>query len=601
MVCFPTMSEGPNIFSRAASSVADLFVSWWRAAAGPIRWYNFPSPFRAIVQRVMLWIPVAVLVTAVLGAAGFYGFTGWRARDLADRAMESARSGNVAMARLQVASASNLRSRDPAVQRAETYVQSRLNDPRALASWEKLAGESALTDEELEERARLAMLAGTDEQFAQTVEALEKSGLEAKASALRSARQLRRGNLGQSITEARDAAEQSDEVAKKLGLLRLLLTRHAPMLNVLGAVNPEDNVGREEIIALVNELQATPQGNEAIALALGAFPLPAETSRGWAEAAWQDQSPTNPALLTAAQALVALDAASADDLAHQLAAVFAGVEPARQAAFALWLNSHGKWEDAAGLITPAKAAQNAAAFEARAQALTSLEQWQDLLAMSEAASNAPESLRLVYRGMAAQKLGRVGIAPKSLADAVRAAVREGTLAPTLRVVDLLGEGKLADPIIVEMCGSPGLTDLMFRVARDRFGRRGQFATMAQAWEAAKQAAPESPAVQDYRRRMDLLDGRAVPSTETAAAVAAAPADPVVRLTHALALLREGSPGNAMGAFHDLDVFVDRLAPGDQAIVVAIFEANGMSSHAASLRTSLNSALLEQGEFALILR
>jgi hypothetical protein len=595
------MSERPNIFSRAASSVADFFVSWWRAAAGPIRWHNFPSPFRAILHRMMLWIPVAVLVTALVGAAGVYGLTGWRARDLADRAMESARSGNLAMARLQVASATNLRSRDAAVQRAKIFVQSRLNDPGALASWQKLAGESALTAEELEERARLAMVAGTEEQFAASTEALAKEGLAARAAALRSSRQLRRGNLAGSIAEARDAAAQSDDAAKKLELLRLLLTRHGPMLNVAGAVNPEDRAGREEIIALVDELQATPQGNEAIALTLGAFPLPAEKTGAWAEAAWQDRSPTNPALLPAARFKVALGTASADDVAGQLAPLFAGVEVAQQAAFAGWLNAQGKWADAAMLITPARAAQNAVAFEMRAQALASLERWQDLLAMSEAASNAPESLRLVYRGMAAQKLGRVGIAPKSLADAVRAAVREGTLAPTLQAVDALGEGKLADPIIVEMCGSPGMTDRMFRVARDRFGRRGQFATMAKAWEAAVQAAPDAPAVQDYRRRMDLLEGRAVASTETAAAVAAAPADPAVRFTHALALLREGRPGDALGAFHDLDVFVDRLAPGDQAIVVAIYEANGMGSHAAALRRSLDARLLEQGEYALILR
>jgi hypothetical protein len=594
------MSGRPNIFSRAVSSLADFFVSWWRQATGPVQWYNFRTPFRAIVHRVMLWIPVAVLVTALLGAAGFYGFTGWRARDLADRAMESARSGNLALARLQVASATNLRSRDAAVQRAKLFVQSRLNDPRALGDWDELARKNKLTNEELEERARLAMLTGTDDQFAQAVEALPAAGLAAKAAALRSSRQLRRGNLGQSIAEARDAA-QSDDTAKKLELLRLLLTRHAPMLNVPGAVNPEDHAGREEIIALVDELQVTPQGNEAIALALGAFPLPPDKSRAWAEAAWRDQSPSNAALLPAAQTMVASGEASADDLAPQLAAIFAGVEVARQAAFAGWLNAQGRWADAAGLITPAKAAQNAAAFEVRAQALASLERWQDLLAMSEAASNAPESLRLVYRGLAAQKLGRVGIAPKSLADAVRAAVREGTLAPTLQAVDALGEGKLADPIIVEMCGSPGLTDRMFRVARDRFGRRGQFATMAKAWEAAVQAAPDAPAVQDYRRRMALLEGRAVASTETAAAVAAAPADATVRLTHALALLREGRAGDALGAFHDLDVFVNRLAPGDQAIVVAVYEANGMGSHAAALRRSLDARLLEQGEYALILR
>lgn len=221
--------------------------------------------------------------------------------------------------------------------------------------------------------------------------------------------------------------------------------------------------------------------------------------------------------------------------------------------------------------------------------------------MSEAASGAPESLRLVYRGAAAQKLGRSGIAPKSLADAVRAAVREGTLPQTLRAVDSLGEAKLADPILIEMCGSPGLTDAMFRAAQDRFGRRGQFTDMSEAWEAAAHAAPEAPSVQDYRRRLLLLEGQPVSSEETAAAAVAAPADHAMRFTHALALLREGRAGDALGVFHDIDIFVDGVPPGDKAIVIAILEANGMKGHAAAVRRSLNTDLLSKDEYVLIMR
>jgi hypothetical protein len=54
-------------------------------------------------------------------------------------------------------------------------------------------------------------------------------------------------------------------------------------------------------------------------------------------------------------------------------------------------------------------------------------------------------------------------------------------------------------------------------------------------------------------------------------------------------------------FHDIDIFVDRLPPGDKAVVVALWEANGMNRHAASMRSSLDPALLEKGEYALILR
>lgn len=555
---------------------------------------------RALLRRFMLWVPLLVLAAVLVGGAGFYFFTGWRARDLAGKAMENARSGNLPMARLQVISATSLRGGDPEVRRAKLYVQSRLNDPATLADWAKLAAGEKLTDEELEEWARVTMLGGTDAQFAQAGTALEQAGLTAKAAAMRSSRQLRRGNLMLSIAEARAAAEQSGDAAKKLELLRLLLARHAPMLNAAGSSNPEDVRGGEEIIALVDALQTTPQANEATALVLGSLPLPPEKSRTWAEAALRERSPSNPALLSAVQVLIA-GGGSEDDYARQLSAVYAGAEVAQQAEFARWLNRRQKHDDTLALITPAKAAHNAVAWEVRAQALVSKQRWQDLLAMSESASNAPESLRLFYRGFAAQRLGRIGIAPKSFSDAVRAAVREGTLLATLQAVDSVGEGKLADPILIEMSASPGMTDRMFRVARDRFGRRGQFASMAAAYEAASKAAPDAPSVQDYRRRTELLAGRGISCEETAAAVVAAPADPAARFTHALALLREERAADALGVFHDFDVFVERMSPGEQAIVVAIWEANGMSGHAANLRRTLDPALLEQGEYALILR
>jgi hypothetical protein len=171
----------------------------------------------------------------------------------------------------------------------------------------------------------------------------------------------------------------------------------------------------------------------------------------------------------------------------------------------------------------------------------------------------------------------------------------------LSAIDSSGEGKTADSVIIELRGSAETADSMFRLARDRLGRRGQFASLAQAYDVAAKARSDAPSVQDYRRRQDLLAGKSVSSAETAAAVAAAPADPSPRFTHALALLREGRAGDALGVFHDIDIFVDQLSPGDKAIAIALWEANGMNSNANSLRRSLDPALLEKGEYALIMR
>ena len=493
------------LHARLWSSVTDFFLSWWKEATRPFGKSGL-RPAREFFRRFMLWTPAVVLLLAVVGGAGLYFFTGWRARDLARKAAANARGGNVQMARLQIASALNLRAGDPAVQRTQLYVRSRCNDPAALALWENLAAQGDLTAEETVERARLATVSGDEGQFDRAIAALEKSGRSDEAASFRSSRLLRRGNLSQSIAEARAAAASGDE-AKKLDLVRLLLMRHVPLLNERGSPHPDSAAAAREIIALVDQLQGTPSGNQAIALALGAFPQPADKAREWALLALQDLTPSNPALLPAAQFMVGSGDGTARDYFAKFSPVFAGADLEQQAQFAHWLNGGKMWDETLALITAQKAGRNTAAYEERGRALAGKGQWQELLAMTEAPSQAPQSLQLTLRGLAAQKLGKTGLAQKSLSDAVRAAVPEGLLPQTLAALDGIGEGQLADPIIIESCASPGMADAMFRMARDRFGRRGQFSDLFAAWNAASQAAPDAPAVRDYCRRTDLLAGR----------------------------------------------------------------------------------------------
>ena len=585
------------LHKRLWSSITEIPWSWWKEATGPFGKLGL-TPTREFFRRVMLWAPAVVLVLVVFGGAGLYFFTGWRAHDLARKAMDNARAGKIQMAWLQISSAQNLRGKSPEVQRTMAYVRSTANDPAAIALWDELAAEMTLNAEENEERARLAARVGTDEQFAAAVATLEQSGDAAKVASMRSQRALRRGNLQQSIDEARTAAASGD-AEKKMQLLALLLRRHAPMLNAPGEPDPQELRAAEQIVGLVDYLQHGEKGNEAIALALGAFPTTPEKSRAWAEAAMKTLSTDNPALLPAAQYLVRSGTESAADIYGKLSPVYAGAAPAKQALLAEFLSTNGMAEEALLLITPKKAAADGAAFEERGRALATLGKWNELLELSGSAANTTESSKLFFRGWAAKNLGKTAVSQKALADAFRTAVREGNALAILSALDGIGEGKSSDPVIIEMCANSETADGMFRVARDRFGRRGQFASLAQAYEAAAKAEPKAASVQDYRRRSNLLAGRAVPLSETESAVQAAQADLSLRFTHALALLRENRAGDALGVFHDIDIFVDKLAPGDKAIVIAIWKANGMNGYAASLRSSLDPALLEKGEYALI--
>ena len=583
---------------RVWSCTTDFFRGWWREATGPIPWHYYGPAWHAVLRRVLLWVPAAALFLAMAGGVAAWFLIGWRADDLAAKALANARAGNLPMARLQIASAANLRPNAPAVRRAQVFVQSKFNDPAAIALWEELSAQVELTSEEIEERARLASRAGSDAQFAGAVAALEESGRAEAAASLRSSRMLRSGNLAAAIEEARAAAASGDP-ERKFDLLTLLLQRHAPMLNSRKAPWPEDRMGAAEIMALMDELQGTPVGNRAINAALGAFPQPPEKARAWAEAALRDVSPSNPALLPAADFMIAAGERTPQEFLVPLSAAFAAATDDRRALFAQWLNRQQMYDETLSRITAKDAAKNPFCFEQRAWALAGRERWAELLAMSESPSQAPDSLRLIFLGLAAGKLGKIGIAPKSLADAARAGVREGRLPQTLAALDSLSEGRIADPLLIEMCASPALADLVFRTARDRFGRRGQFADLSAAFDAASKAAPDAPSVRDFRCRRDLLAGKAVNPDETAAAVAASPADPEPRFTHALSLLKAGRPADALGVFHDIDIFVDHLPPGDKAVVIALWEANGLQRHARALRESLPADLLQTGEYALI--
>jgi hypothetical protein len=170
---------------------------------------------------------------------------------------------------------------------------------------------------------------------------------------------------------------------------------------------------------------------------------------------------------------------------------------------------------------------------------------------------------------------------------------------TLGILDESGFRKPADAGIISLCGEAEIADRMLRLALERFGRGGQPASLQAAYDRAAAASPHSPTVQDRQRCTKLLSGEAVDPQETAAALAAGPTDVNLRFTHALALLKAGRAPEALTVFDDFDVFVEQAPPGQQAVAAAIFAANGDERVARSLARALDPALLDPGEYALI--
>jgi hypothetical protein len=158
-----------------------------------------------------------------------------------------------------------------------------------------------------------------------------------------------------------------------------------------------------------------------------------------------------------------------------------------------------------------------------------------------------------------------------------------------------------------------VADEAFRMTRDRLSRRGPSARalLAEAHSRAVASAPNAISAQDYARYLQLLApakedeteeeaaARAVSIEETAQAVAAAPTDPAVRATHALALLKAGRPQEALGAFDDLTVFFRRVPPALQAVICRILAESGQKAAAIQAMQIIDREALNTGEDGLL--
>ena len=564
---------------------------------------------RQLLLRFLTIFAAVLVALAVVGAIGFYFFQGWRARDLAAKALQNFEQANYRAAWLQVNSARGLRPDDPAVLRASAVIESRFGLPTAMNYWDRFAEAGELSAEDLEERGRAAAALGDEGQFRRAVDGLDAAGNALAAGRLRTVRSLARGNLDRAIEEARLAAAATDDPKIKLDLARLLLRRHVDRL----AVAPQDAESQriaKEMFAIIDSLQGTAVGEDALAFAL-TFLLPGkEGQERWANLAMKNADAKNPALLPAATVMVDLGKAKPEELHQKLRPVFDAAPLDRRAAMVAWLTRQNMPREALTLITAKEAGESTDAFLARTGALAKMENWTAVIETVEAGGNVPLSLRLVTKARAEYALRQEAQSgAKSLADALRAAVREGTLPAIIATGDQMGGQQMVDATLVELCGDPGTADDVFRLTRDRLSRRGPVAQalLANAYARAMAAAPNAVSVQDYARYVKLLTpmeddateeeiaALAVDPEETARAIAVASADPAVRVTHALALLKAGRAQEAVGAFNDLTVFFGRVPPGQQAVICRALAEGGQVDAAKKASQVIDRNKLTEGE------
>lgn len=546
--------------------------------------------FRLFLKRAAIVAVISVLFGAVL----LHFALGWRAKDLARKARENFDRGDYRTAFLQLFSARALRKDDVAVVRSGAVLEGRIGSKASLELWDQLARQVELSNQDRLERTVATLRMGTDEQFSRAVSDFEQVGDTAKASSLKVARLVIRGNLDAAVSEARIGADMSGDPYLRLDVAKLLYQRHR-------AASPDDPIaaaGREEMISVIDSLLGTPAAEQALTFGLGNLTLPDEVRRRWVAEATKDFTSENLALLPAVDAQVRAGEFTPEQVHAMLMPVFKKASRDRRASLALWLTNNGLAAKSLKLLSFDDAISDESAFAVRVHALALEKNWDELTKTIDAAS-VPESLRAITRAQAAAAVGRVDGRDASVRLAVAAAAREGKLEPIVAAADGLGGTASANEELLVLCGNAGTAHVAFYLLRERLGRTVGTGGLSDAFARARTAAPDAPAVRDFKRYLTMYEGGMPNPSETEATVKESPGSIPARVNHALVLLRYGKFSEAKGAFSGVTIFYPELPAAQQAVIAAVAGACGERELASSLRAGIKTSILTPPEKALL--
>ena len=579
----------------------DRVREWWTKATGPVYRVEHASLGEAVRERILLWVPVVIPIVITFTGLAIYFFTGWRAQDLASKAVASAEAGNFRLAAIQIESARQLRSKHPAILKAKAMVASLAGDPSSAELWAKMPRHGVeLSPHEMSSRAEALVKFGNPDQREQALADLDAAGLPVEASVARARLAFQSGSLENAVLHARKAVAADPAPGNKLLLARALIARHRPFLrNAKENLSAETRSAIEEASRLIDSLAGTPEANDALALGLVALTTDPSMSRQWANTAWQTPSVTNPALLPAASWLIASGEMTKSDVIAKLRFIFAGSALPHRAALAEWLIAQGETQMVLDMISARDAAQHPTAFIAYTKALARQRDWEKLLSSANQGANVPEPVRLLATAYAAKEMEKSGMAEKATLDALKAAAGTPLLAPTLKATDGLGLENLVDEYLINMCADAANVDQAFAASRQRFEAAGQHEQLGRAFRTAQKTSPEAESVADYARYLDLVAGRPVDPALTLGAVAKNERSPMARITHALALWKDGKPEEAFGVFTNFTLFFDTLSPSAQAAVTAIWGAKGDVAGAEELAQRVEVGKISTAERALL--
>jgi len=534
----------------------------------------------------MLWSPAVVVVVLIGGGIGTFLFTGWRAQDLAAKALASLERGDTRLALIQAESARNLRKNNPEVLRAYAKVRFAANDPICLEIWQQLAEQAPLSLEDRQAQAEAAVRFGGEDLFDTAIAEFEATGRQADADTWRGRRALQQKDFTAAERHLRSAAQKDPSADRQIELARLLVS-----------ISTAD--ARAEAAQIVDSLATGPDASKALVFGLSSVPVGPATRRGWAERVLANPKADDPAVLTAADVLVNDRLTTVDEMVARLQMVFTGAPLEDRGRYAKWLLDRNRPKDALDFVRPSEVRGSRGGYLVRAEALSAMQDWRTLLNMVNSGSPLSDSVTNLLRARAEEGLGRPSAANASLRKAIRSSVARGTLAETMGEVDRMGKESVSDEALLGLCGEFATAEYALRVARWRFSTRGEPRLRQQAYRNAIKAAPKASTVADLARLERLLNREHVDTSETAAALEKEPDNIDFRLTHALALFADGRVAEARTALEPHRLVQHQLQPGQKAIAVAVLAATGSKNEAVRLARTMRPDHLTDPEYRLV--
>lgn len=158
---------------------------------------------------------------------------------------------------------------------------------------------------------------------------------------------------------------------------------------------------------------------------------------------------------------------------------------------------------------------------------------------------------------------------------------------------------LASEVLLEECTQPSSAEYVLRVARWRFGQRGEPGRLDEVYRRAPSAAKGVPTLSDTLWRRELLQGNSVSPDEAGATVEREPSNVEFRVTHASALLRDGRAAEARLALAPLEPVSHLLFAAQKAVLASVLAATRSTGEAVRTARGINPQHLTDPEYRLV--